>query len=57
MCDQNEGGAGFLVEAEEHFHYRVAGCAVEISGGFVREQKRRAVDKSAGQGNTLLFSA
>ena len=46
-----------LVEFADHIHDFGSGVAVEISGGFVGQQKLRTVDQSAGQRGPLLFAA
>ena len=57
MGDQDHGGALFAIEGEEEVEDGAAGGAVEIAGGFVGEEDRRAKGEGAGEGDALLFAA
>ena len=46
-----------LVQSLQDFQYFGSGVAVEISGGFVRQQQCRVADDGAGDCHTLFLSA
>src|SRR6266542_3563399 len=50
-------GQPLLVEVLEDLHDLHRGAAVQVAGGFVRQQDRRPVDQSARNGDALLLSA
>ena len=55
--DQDQRRAGLLGGAEHQLHDAVAGAAVQITGRLIGQQKRRAGNQGAGQGDTLLLAA
>ncbi len=55
--DDDESGAGFAVEVEEHVLDAPAGFAVKVAGRFVGEEDLGRVDEGAGEGNALLLAA
>ncbi len=57
MGDHHDRHSQRLVELADEIHDLGAGAAVEIAGGFVRQQKLRLIDQSAGQCRPLLLAA
>ena len=47
----------FTVNPNDQFEDEACVFAVEVAGGFVREQDGRAIGQAAGDGNALPFSA
>ncbi len=57
MGDDDEGGAGLLVEVEEQLLDGMGGAFVEVAGGFVGEEQPGGIGEGAGQGDALLLAA
>ncbi len=57
MGHHHDRHAQGFVELADEIHDLSAGAAVEIAGGFVRQQKLRLIDQSSSQCCTLLFAA
>ena len=55
--DEDEGGAGLALDAEEFLPGLLAEVAVERGHGFVEQQERRAWGEGAGKGNALALAA
>ena len=53
---EDQRGATLAVEPEDEFDHGIRRVAVQITRGFVAEQKARAIDEGAGQRNPLLFA-
>lgn len=45
------------MEVDEDLEDGVAGCAVEVAGGFVGQEEGGFVDERAGDGDALLLAA
>ncbi len=57
MGDDDEAVAALGVELEEEVDDFLAGGVVEVTGGFVGEEKRGVVAQGAGDGDALLLAA
>ena len=55
--NENQGGAGFLIQFEHEIDHRSRRPYVEIAGGFIREQQDRSRAECPRQGHALLFAA
>lgn len=55
--DDDEGFAVLVDDVEQHVHDGCACGGIEIAGGFICEEDAGVVDKGAGDGDALLFSA
>src|SRR5262245_48448216 len=56
MGNNDERGAGFLVEVEQELDYFVARFCIEVAGRLIGKENAWIVGKCAGQRYTLLFS-
>ena len=56
MGDQYQRGTGFGIQGEQQFDDRLPGVGVEVAGGFIGEQQRRAGDERTRQCHALLFA-
>ena len=55
MGDEQDGPAGGA-EVRQRREHRFGAGLVEVSGGFVSQQQRRAVEQGAGQGRPLALA-
>ena len=57
MSDEDEGRKVFQRDALEQAQDALGRGGIEVSGRFVRDQERRAMDQGAGDRGPLLFAA
>ena len=57
MSDEHEGRLRLVGELAEEAEDVFAVGGIEITGGFIGEDERGAVDEGAGDGDALLFAA
>ena len=55
MGDDHEGGAHFLVEAQELLQHALGGLGIQVSGGLVRQEQSGSSHHGPGNGHPLLF--
>ena len=57
MSYHEDRGSHLIPGILKGFDHRTAGTAVQISGGLVRQDHQRAVDKTAGNGGALPLAS
>jgi hypothetical protein len=57
MCDQNNGGAEFVVQFVKKVDDLGTGVGIEVSGRFIRKQHGWIENKRSSDSNALAFTA